>query len=688
MSQTNSGDIMKKRNVIKEQKIEFRFHILEFIVIILFSILAFSLLKVTVIDKEIYIQKLNDLTKTVVYGQSAPRGRIYDRNHNLLVDNKAIPVIYYKKQDKVTSREEIELAYNLLEHIQIDSSKLLLTNLKEFWMADNPEKANNKITNQEWQKLQNRKLSSNDIYYLQLSRITDEDLAIYDEHDLDAAYLYYLMNKGYSYEEKTIKDEGITDLEYAYVAENSDSLGGFDVKYNWERVYLYGDTFRTILGNISSITKEDKSYYLDKGYSLDEVVGVSYLEKQYESILKGKRAKYEVGDNNNLLLIDEGSRGNDIVLTIDINLQKAVEQILSEEVLRAKYDGNTEYYNHSFAIIQQPNTGEILAMSGKQVIYRNGGYEIQDCTPGIMTNPLTAGSIVKGASMYVGYINNVIKIGEYQQDECIKLYSVPRKCSWTTLGYINDIEALAQSSNIYQFKIAMRLANFQYSYNKKFTLSPDNDVFSKYRSVFNQFGLGVKTGIDLPVESVGNIGKSTSPDLLLNFAIGQYDTYTTLQLSQYMNTFASNGVRYRPHLLKEVYHSSDSNELGELDYKVEPDILNTIENKEYLSRIQEGFKAVINYGTGVSSMGYTWNPAGKTGTSESFLDTDGDGVVDTETLTKTFAGYAPAHKPKMTLTVTSPDLINPNTNSDYSSYANFRISRRISNYFFDTYGYD
>ncbi len=688
MKQTNNGDYMKRNKVSNTKRIENRFHLLELFIILFFTVILYSFFKITIIDSAVYKEKLESLTETIVYGPSAPRGRIYDRNYNLLVDNKAIPVIYYKKKDKVTAKEEIELAYSLLEHIDIDSSKLLLTNLKEFWIADNPSLAKNKITPIEWQKLQNRKLSSMDIYYLQLERITDEDLSIYDEKDKDAAYVYYLMNKGYSYEEKIIKDKNISDKEYAYIAENSDSLGGFDVKYNWERVYLYGDTFRSILGSISNITKEDKDYYLSNGYSLDEVVGVSYLEKQYESILKGKKAKYKVGSNNELVLLEEGSRGNDIVLTIDINLQKEVEKILKEEIINAKYEPNTEYYNHSFVVIQQPNTGEILAMSGKQAIYRNGGYEIVDYTPEIVTSPMTAGSVVKGASMYVGYSTNAIKIGEYQKDECIKLYSVPRKCSWGNLGYIDDITALAQSSNVYQFKIAMKVANFQYSYNKKFELSSDNPAFSIYRNVFNQFGLGVKTGIDLPVESIGNVGKNDSSDLLLNFAIGQYDTYTTMQLSQYMTTIASNGLRLQPHLLKEVYHVSNSNELGELDYKVEPKILNEIENKEYLSRIQEGLKAVVSYGTGASVMGYTWNPAGKTGTSESFLDTDGNDIIDTATVSKTFAGYAPANAPKMSITVTSPDLINPNNGSDYMSAANFRIARRISNYFFDTYGYD
>lgn len=669
-----------KRNI---KKINYRFFVIEIFVVIIFIILSFSLFKVTIIDNKVYSENLQRITEVIVYGENSPRGRIYDRNYNILVDNKAIPVIYYKKSEDITAKQEIELAYKILNHINIDSSKLTTTNFKEFWIADNPNLAKAKITEEEWLKLQNRRLSSTDIYYLQISRITTEDLSIYDEQDKMAAYVYYLMNKGYSYEEKIIKKDNITDLEYAYIAENSESLNGFNVKYSWERVYPYGDTFRTILGNISSITREDKNYYLRRGYSLDELVGVSYLEKQYEELLRGEKAKYRIAHNNELILLSEGRRGNDIVLTIDINLQREVEKILKEEILIAKNEGATEYYNHSFVVIQKPNSGEILAMSGKQAIYKNGGYEIYDYTPGIVTSPMTVGSIVKGASMYVGYANNAIKIGEYQQDECIKLYSVPAKCSWTTLGYINDVNALAQSSNVYQFKIAMKLAGFNYHYNSKFEIN--NDVFNVYRSTFNDFGLGVKTGIDLPVESAGNIGKSDSMDLLLNFTIGQYDTYTTMQLSQYMNTIASDGKRYSPHLLKEVYNSSNSNSLGELKYKVEENLLNTLENLEYIKRIKEGLRAVLEYGTGYNIMGWIDKPAGKTGTSESFLDTNDDGIVDTETFSKTFAGFAPYDNPKIVLTVTSPDLINPKSNSSYVSYVNNRIARRISTLYFERF---
>ena len=92
-------------------------------------------------------------------------------------------------------------------------------------------------------------------------------------------------------------------------------------------------------------------------------------------------------------------------------------------------------------------------MAGRQAVSDgNGGYKTVDCTTGIMTDPMTSGSVVKGASMLVGYNTGAITIGEYQVDECIKIAGTPQKCSWRTLGRINDIDALALSSNVYQFK--------------------------------------------------------------------------------------------------------------------------------------------------------------------------------------------------------------------------------------------
>ena len=674
--------VITLKNISKQNISNKRFKFIAGIIVFCFLIILVKLSNLIIVEGNLYQTKLKKLTSSIVYGDSAPRGRIYDRNHKLLVDNKAVPIIVYNKAKKVSEAEEIKYAYEISEIIELDYSKLALINLKEFWIAQNPDLANSKITEEEWIKLKNRKLNMDDINKLKIDRITDKDLSIYSVLDKEVAYIYYLMNKGYSYQEKVIKEDGVTDLEYAYIAEHKDSLHGFDVSYNWERVYLYGDVFRTILGNISSITAENKDEFLKKGYSLNDTVGISYLEKQYEDILKGTKSKYKL-ENNQLTLIEEGKRGNDIVLTIDIELQKKVEEILKKEIVNAKKEPSTKYYNHSYVVIQQPNTGEILAMSGKQVVKSGNEYKVYDITQGILTNPMTPGSVVKGASMIVGYQTDAIDIGEYMTDSCIKIYSKPQKCSWKKLGKINDVQAMAYSSNIYQFKTAMKVDKFKYSYNSKW--KANEKTFDIYRKIFNEYGLGVKTGIDLPIESVGNIGNNISSDLLLNFAIGQYDTYTTMQLSQYITTFASNGNRYKPHLLKEVY-SSTGEELKNLLYEVEPVILNKVSaDKKYVNRVKKGFEAVVSYGLGKSIMRGVEKGAGKTGTSESFLDTNLDGIVDTETLSNAFVGYAPYDKPIMSIAVTSPDLVDPNSGTEARSYLNHALSRQITQEFFKLY---
>ncbi len=655
---------------------EKRINFLGLVIVLSFSIILLRLFYLIIIKGEYYEEKLDVMTYNIVEGNSTPRGRIYDRNMNLLVDNKSVPVIYYNNLLNSNSREQIEYAYNIIKYIDVKYDKLTTDEIKDFLINRDENKLNYKINEVEWELYDSRKLTGNDIYKLKCDRITDKEIESLSSEDRMVAYIYYLMNKGYYYEDKVIKSSDITDKEIAYISENYENLGGFNIKYNWERVYLYGETFRSLLGNISGISVEDKAYYLGNGYSLNDIVGSSYLEKEYESILKGTKAKYEIV-NKRLNLLEEGKRGNDIILTIDINLQQEVEKILTEELINAKSYGATEYYDHAFVVIQEPNTGEILAISGKQIVKSGKEYKTYDYTHNIATDTMTVGSVVKGASMSVGYDQGAIKIGEYMYDECIKIYSKPQKCSWSKLGRINDLDALAYSSNIYQFKTAFKVANFDYKYNKKFDVN--EDVFKIYRNMFNQYGLGVKTEIDLPLETAGTIGKDTSSDLLLNYTIGQYDTYTILQLSQYITTIASNGNRLKPHLLKAYY--SDGERVD-----VEPVILNELSlDKKYLQRIQQGFRGVMSYGLGKNYMGNIKEPAGKTGTSQSFMDTNKDGVIDTATLTNTFVGYAPFNNPKMTIAVVSPNIVYLDGYKSSRSYANKRIARRISEKFFKMY---
>ena len=252
------------------------------------------------------------------------------------------------------------------------------------------------------------------------------------------------------------------------------------------------------------------------------------------------------------------------------------------------------------------------------------------------------------------------------------------------MGNIDDLYALRYSSNVYQYKIAIEVGKGNYQHNKG--LKIDEDAFKKYRDMYNSFGLGVKTGIDLPVESLGYTGISKLPGHLLDFSIGQYDTYTPIQLSQYINTIANGGTKLKPYLLKEVYSPSVNDEdlFGDLVHATETEILGTVDiEKEFMDRVRLGFNQVVTDGLGYGYMGNYTNSSGKTGTSQSFIDTDGNGVVDTETITSSFVGYSPSEDPQISIVVVSPDIGLPD--ATYQSAVTKRISAKLVNKYFDIY---
>lgn len=142
-------------------------------------------------------------------------------------------------------------------------------------------------------------------------------------------------------------------------------------------------------------------------------------------------------------------------------------------------------------------------------------------------------------------------------------------------------------------------------------------------------------------------------------------------------------------MLKEVHRASSSSDLGDTILDVSKNVLNTIDTKdEYMARVKEGFYAVMHSdgGYGVGYIDPSFDAAGKTGTSQSFIDTNNDGVIDTETITSSYIGYMPANNPKISIMVTSPDSSHPNSSLDFASLVTLHITKAITNKYHEMYG--
>ncbi len=634
-----------------------------FLVIIFFLIIIYRVISLNIYNHDKYTKALIAKTEKYVYSSSAPRGRIIDRNGNIIVDNKGINSLVYHKIKGINSSLELEIAQRLAQIITIKEGTI--DELKEYWLLIN-QNGNDLITKEEYELYKERKLNNDDLKQLKLDRIDEEKLNNLSLLDKKSAKIYALMNKGYNYANKEII-RNLSETEYAQVMEAN--IPGITGEMVWERVYNYGDTLKSIIGTIGFIPKELKSEYLAKGYELTDIVGLSYLEKEYENYLKGEKALYKVSNDNTLELIKEAQKGNDLVLEIDINIELEVERIIKEKLQDKKNYRNTEYFHDSYVVLSNPANGGIIAMAG---IRLNDDQTFSDITLDIINAGFTVGSAVKGATIAVGYQNNLIEPGKYIIDSCVKLNYVPAKCSHDRLGKVNDITALEKSSNYYQYLIAISLVGKKYTPNM--VLGATKEHFDIYRKTLKSFGLGAITEIDLPGEKTGLIGKAIADDLLLNLAIGQYDTYTPIEMIQYVNSLI-NGQRIAPSLMQKIVYND------EVILEHEKRILNEINlDPIYLNRIKEGLALVLKEGTGRGYTDQALNAAGKTGTSESFYDSNFDGIIDTETITSTFAGYFPKDNPQYSLVVITPNVSHKNGIDNTKYRAAAKITRALTDY--------
>lgn len=676
--------------------ISFRMNVLFFSIFILFSLLIFRLGYLQIVKGEEYVRAVES-KEIVAVNTSVPRGRIYDRYGRVLVDNEPENAITYTKMRSTKQSEVIEVAEKLAMLIDQPTNRVTLRDKQDFWILKNKERAYDKVPKEEQAKIreefEDEKLAQREIDRLVRERITEVELGELTPFDLEVLAIYREMTSGYDLSPQIVKGENVTDEEFARVSERLYELPGVNTTTDWKRVRL---STLSILGRTTvpskGIPKTKLDHYLARDYARNDRVGESYFEAQYEELLQGhksvvKNVTNKKGDVIDMVTTFEGEPGKDLVTTIDIELQKEAERIVEEKLLDLKSRPGSSLLDRAFFVMMNPNTGELLAVVGKKLERdpKTGKQYIIDYSYGTFTTSYEAGSTIKAATVLMGYKEGVISPGKVLIDQPIKLAGARAKSSvFNRSGSmaINDLYALERSSNSYMFQIALLLDGKNYYYNMGLRLRPD--TLQKMRNGYAEFGLGVKTGIDLPNEAAGFMGELSQPGKILDFAIGQFDTYTPMQLAQYISTIANGGYRVQPRMLKEIREPSrDGEVLGPLVQELDTKVLNRISNTdEEIEHVKEGLRRayVGSYGTARGQFANApYTAAGKTGTAEVVYYGPIREKFGTLTQTITHVGFAPYENPEVAYAVVIPWA---STNFNYLSHNN-QIAREVLDVYFE-----
>ncbi|MEK4229972.1 peptidoglycan D,D-transpeptidase FtsI family protein [Solibacillus sp. FSL H8-0538] len=688
-------------NVKSKQRssLTFRMNVLFFTIFVLFSLLIFRLGYLQIVKGEDYVRAL-ERTEEVRVNTSVPRGRIFDRYGRVLVDNQPENAITYTKMQATKTEDMLIIAEQLAQLIDQPTKRVTHRDKLDFWIMKNKEAAYDKVTEDEMKEFRatdeemEESTVNAELDRRVRERITEEELAQLTDFDIEVLAIYREMTSGYNLSPQIIKSENVTDEEFARVSERLADLAGVNTTTDWKRVRL---SPLAILGRTTvpskGVPKAKLNYYLARDYSRNDRVGESYFEAQYEEILQGEKSVVKNLTNKQGQVVEtlttyDGEPGKDLVSTIDIELQKEAERIVEEKLLELKSMGSSSLLDRAFYVMMNPNTGELLSVVGKKIEYdeETGKRYIVDYSYGTFTTAYEAGSTVKAATLLTGYSAGAITPGQSFVDEPVKLAgTVPKSSIFNRSGRIqlNDLTALERSSNVYMFKTAMAIAGQTYYYNMPFKIK--DDTLQIMRNGYAQFGLGVPTGIDLPGEATGYQGILDNNGKILNLAIGQFDTYSTMQLAQYISTIANGGYRIQPRMLKEIRNpSTDGETIGSLVQEVTPTILNRISNStEEIDHVKEGLRRVYFGSQGSAGSAFRNAPytgAGKTGTAQVVYYGPQKDKYGTNTLNLVHVGFAPFENPEVAYAVMIPWAT---TNFEqYRSQAN-HIAREILDVYFD-----
>lgn len=594
---SRSSDVLKTQNDYFKI-VNRRIFIFGIIICLIFAVVSVRLVFLQIRNQEDYAAKLENYSSQKQTDSTA-RGEMVDRNGKVIAKTVSSHNIVYFPPKDTTSEEQWKLAQTFAKDFKVDHKGMTNSDYQDLYMflhkdeKGNKDSGKNLLSEQEKETLtaeeQEKKIRSR-ITMKMVNELADDDIK-------DAFSVYLSMRKLPNNQNKVILEDVDSD-SVAKLMENKDKYRGFDVNLgSWKREYPYKDTLRDVLGSITTskqgVPSELRSYYEAMGYSLTDRVGQSGLEKQYEDLLSGTPRVSEISyDSDGTAIMNEtssGKNGYDLHLTIDVELQKKVDDILEDTLKKYAGTAGREKFKKAIVVLMNPQTGEIYAMSGK---YLDEDGKIQNYSSGAYLDAFSSGSVVKGATVYMMLDQGIQTRYSTEQDEEMKIAGTPFKRSFNTYGTVNSIRALAVSSNVYMFKSVIKLAGGNYVYNQPLGITNEmaQKTFKLMRNYYSMFGLGTKTGLDVPNEAQGFTGNTMNPGLLLDYSIGQYDNYTPIQLVQYAATIANGGKKVQPKLVNTATEVNTDYTV----YENKTQVLSALPgSKEDLETIQMGFREVV-----------------------------------------------------------------------------------------------
>lgn len=647
------------------KKLQKRLNIFLGIIVVIFSVLTISLAALQIVKGDEY-EKLAEENRIRLIPITAPRGVFKDRNGRELVNSRPSFTVSYMsvKTEKTTQEEVFATLREILQiplYTEVSNEKLVVNKDNKVTLSKLPigdKNGDGKVDSSDISLVEENtgKVISPIKIDFSTGTVT---LDIEPGTAVLASYNYdTLKNKlrGQGYRPVRLK----TDVDFQTVAEIEERrLPGVVIEVEPMRNYLYGNTASHIFGYVGEINQEELEASKDKGYRPGDLFGKMGLEKVLESYLKGIDGGQQVevtasGKPIKVLGQKEPIPGHSVTLTIDIKLQQIAENKLKEQLLKLQTDKYKPFPNAKRGAVVALNvkTGEVLAMASipdfdpnmfARGITQKEWEEISKNPLNPMVNLAIAGtyppgSVFKMVTATAALEEKVTNENEFVRDTGVYWTILPKRC-WRAGGHgmVNMVRALAESCNIYFYEMGRRLGI---------------DNIEKYAKLY---GLGSITGIELPGEKPGRVASReykkntfTRPDdkiwfpaETLDAAIGQgYNSFTPIQIANYVAAIANDGVWMKPHLIKSIEDPD-----GNIVLEKNPEIGGQLDfSKDTFRIIKEGMRAVtLPGGTAYSVFAdFPISVAGKTGTAEWDVTKDPHGW---------FVAFAPYEDPEIAVAV-------------------------------------